>query len=740
MRDSTITATVAPVSRFPRVRHVRCHQFLHGALLALALTSMLRSGPQAAQGQNPGPAPDGYQIAPPPSWVAIAPTNLKVPAPRAADSGGISEGVYYRLVERQVHAEQSEHYHRFVDEFLTVAGLQKHGHIEIEFDPAYQSLSVHSVKLHRGGETIDAFDPDSIRLLRSEDALTDGLLKGHAKLLILLPGAQVGDILDYSYTLSGDNPFFGGVLVDQINLQWETQVGEVRYRLVKSPQRMVSWNNHRTDIAPSKSTTADRLDEWVWQSTNTPAVFSEARTPEWYLPHAFVQLSEFSSWNEVARLGRRFFDFSSHPLSPDLAKAVTTIADAHPEAEDRALMAIRMVQNSIRYLGLEEGRAAFCPTAPNVTFARRYGDCKDKTVLLARMLEELGITSTPIYTHLNGSHRDFTWLPSPLAFDHVILRIALEDGSHAWVDTTLSRQGGSLRDLNPGDFEFGLPITDNAKESISIDQLPSSAERSMTEITETFRVGDVGEPSQLSVVTVYRRAKADEMRSYFEATHPTLAQRGHLAAYLDDFPNAKTAEAMVVDDHFSTNELTVTESYDLDNLWTKDDNGDGYHSIYFYLDSIRDSIAQPSAARRKTPLEIDGPHDVRQRLTIELPADQDWQFDAEDHFIEENGLRFERSVRQHDKSLLIDARLQTTADHVAAENIASFIDTTDAILALSSYSVWRLIEPDSPDPVDTVTAASSSSSGWLIGGALMAGCAIGAIGHRVFQGSSSRQN
>ncbi len=677
-----------------------------------------------------------YEIAPPPAWVEPTNVDLKLPAPNADSNDGISEGVYYRLVDRQVHAERQEHYHHYVDEFLTTAGLHENGEVSIEFDPAYQTLTLHSVSLHRDGTVIDAFDPASVRLLRPEDELNADLLSGHAKLLLLLPGAQVGDVLDYSFTVTGRNPFFGEVFVDDIPLQWDTQVGEVRYRLLKSPQRSVKWKNHRSEIGPIKKVAdaAGGLDEWLWRATDTKAVLKEARTPKWFLPYAFVQLSGFSNWNEVARLGQKYYDFSATPLSPELEKRVAEIRTSQSTEEDRALAAVRLAQNDIRYLGIEEGHNAFCPTSPNLTFSRRYGDCKDKTVLLARILGELGISCAPVYINMDETQRDFAWLPSPLAFDHVILRIDLEDGDPVWIDPTLSNQGGGLRDLDPGQVTSGLALNETADDLIEIERSPPTPDLSTMEITETFSVGDVGEPSLLKVETIYRGDEADAVRDYFETTNPDVAQRSHVAVYRDDFPHLQIAQRLTLKDDFASNLLTVNESYRSENLWTADDEDDGYHSIRFYFDTIRNSLDPPIHLRRTMPLNIDGPHHISQRIVVELPKNAEWQFDDEDHFIEENGLRFERSVRQSGHTLTIEAKFRTTADHLPAERTAEFVATTNDILALSNYSIWRLIENadessdnESASLISTVVEAVNLTTVLLIAAALMAGAVVGGL-------------
>ena len=49
----------------------------------------------------------------------------------------------------------------------------------------------------------------------------------------------------------------------------------------------------------------------------------------------------------------------------------------------------------MRYLGFELGTGAYAARPPDEVYARRFGDCKDKSLLLATMLRELGVEVVP---------------------------------------------------------------------------------------------------------------------------------------------------------------------------------------------------------------------------------------------------------------------------------------------------------------------------------------------------------
>ena len=56
--------------------------------------------------------------------------------------------------------------------------------------------------------------------------------------------------------------------------------------------------------------------------------------------------------------------------------------DSATSKSDLALMALRFVQDEVRYLSISEGSKGWQPAHPTLTFERRFGDCKDKSFLL----------------------------------------------------------------------------------------------------------------------------------------------------------------------------------------------------------------------------------------------------------------------------------------------------------------------------------------------------------------------
>ena len=115
------------------------------------------------------------------------------------------------------------------------------------------------------------------------------------------------------------------------------------------------------------------------------------------------------------------------------------------------------MQDEIRYLGIELGPHSHQPHPPAQVLARRYGDCKDKALLLAVALRELGIEAYPVLVNTALRERVADLLPSPFAFDHVITQVRFQ-GRQYWFDPTVSLQRGGLAQHYNPDFGRALAV------------------------------------------------------------------------------------------------------------------------------------------------------------------------------------------------------------------------------------------------------------------------------------------
>lgn len=133
----------------------------------------------------------------------------------------------------------------------------------------------------------------------------------------------------------------------------------------------------------------------------------------------------------------------TYPTKPgtDLTEFIAGIKAETDKPAERLEKALQFVQDEIRYTGLEAGIGGYKPRNPAEVFEQRFGDCKDKSLLLCYILNELGIEAYPALVSTTDRQGIIAWLPSPNAFNHCVVQV--RQGGVRWYDPTISLQGGS---------------------------------------------------------------------------------------------------------------------------------------------------------------------------------------------------------------------------------------------------------------------------------------------------------
>lgn len=143
----------------------------------------------------------------------------------------------------------------------------------------------------------------------------------------------------------------------------------------------------------------------------------EDGVPIWFNPFPWVQCSEYDSWAEVAQWAIKLYQAPTE-LAPSLRQKIEQWRTIE-EPEFQVLAVLRLLQDEVRYLGIEFGPNSHRPSDPSKVFERRFGDCKDKTLLFCVILNNLGFEASPVLLNSSAWHTVGDWHPSPYAFDHV---------------------------------------------------------------------------------------------------------------------------------------------------------------------------------------------------------------------------------------------------------------------------------------------------------------------------------
>ena len=612
-------------------------------------------------------------VAPPSTWVAPIPFN---PRAKLVD---VDPSVEMRWIfkDRQINAQNNETFHHEVRQVLTVSGMDNGSHVSVDYDPSYQLLTFHWVRIWRGTNSLDRLDPNKIQVSQHGLDVDELLFSADKSALLLLDDVRIGDIIDYAYTVQGGNPVLTGRFTDSVEVQSSQPIERMTTRLLWPAARRLYVQNHGTDIKYQAARKGDQI-EFTWNVTKVPGWRDEPPLPIWYQPLPWVQLSEFQKWSDVNQLVSTLFT-NTAPLSPELTRRINEWKRV-PGREERTLAALRFVQEEIRYLGIETGASGYMPADPATVFERRFGDCKDKTLLLVTILRALGIEAYPTLVNTRLRQTVFELHPSATVFDHAITQVNV-DGQIYWLDATANYERGPLAARSWPSYGWGLVVRPGTKALTPIAPCPVLPK---TTETQYISLGPVDQDSELKVVTVAEGQDAERLRAEYAKTARDEIERWNLNYYARFYPDIAQTSPLVYADNEQQNRIEVDEFYSIRKIWSRPPDQTYFH-CRIYPENIVGAVQPPTISLRTMPLGVAYPKHQIFRAEIIVPLIN--VIKPDDQTIENPAFYFHRGVSIGNGKLYLEYEYRSLSDVVLPEAVPAYVQQLDAVSELMGYII-----------------------------------------------------
>lgn len=500
---------------------------------------------------------------------------------------------------------------RRVVEVVNADGLQDAALVSADFDPAFERMVIHHMRVIRDGR-IRVYDPrPAIQVIRREPDLERARYDGRLTAHFTIPDVRIGDIIDVARSHIGQHPVIGGRLAAEWVFNWGCWVGETRVRVLAREGRAFSTRTWNDPPPVATRTLPGGVVERRWRAVDTAPVRGEPGAMAGARALDTVQFADVMTWTEVADIFRPLYRAPDH-LPPDLDGEVRAIADQTSDPGERTVRALRLVQAGLRYQSVTLGAGGYTPNPVDQIWRSRTGDCKDASVLLVAILRAMGVKADPALVNTwNGWARDEE-LPSLVASDHCIVRAEV-GGKAYWLDPTAFPQGGRLDALHQWRSGWALPLVENAT-------LEFMGDDPVQEVFDCQEVYDLGpepdSPASLEVCTTYRSWRADDMRRRLESGRAALAE-DFRAYFARRFGGATLIGDIEVTDDLDANVLSTVERYEITGVWTPvPDSG----AVQF---DTPDDIFAPTlnVARldhRSLPVDLGLPRSLRSETVIKL--------------------------------------------------------------------------------------------------------------------------
>ena len=254
--------------------------------------------------------------------------------------------------------------------------------------------------------------------------------------------------------------------------------------------KTLNYKSFQTDLTPQIISEGDKT-RYIFTNLNQKAIVPESRMPPLIDRETFPQvwIWTLSDWSAISRWYAKLVR-QQMKADPELQNFTRQLVAGMNSREDKINAIFKFVSHNIRYVAVLLGPHTHKPHAAAEVFQKRYGDCKDKTVLLLTMLEIAGIEARPALVPVHREYFDET-MPSLYAFNHVIAVVPDKD-RYFWLDAT-----NEVAAYNSP--PFASPVTVfaiNADGTYSFIKTPAPDEKSDRLQSEiTYRIDEQGNAS-----------------------------------------------------------------------------------------------------------------------------------------------------------------------------------------------------------------------------------------------------
>ncbi|HKC66717.1 MAG TPA: DUF3857 domain-containing protein [Bacteroidia bacterium] len=636
-------------------------------------------------------------IAEPAKWIKPEPLVLAESIPVSE----VADGYYYMLSDVQVNIEKKHFYYHKAYRIISEAGVQNSSELNFNYDPSYQKLIVHSVKVYRGNKCIDKTHKVKIKEIQRETGLEEHVYDESISALIVLDDIRPEDIVEYEYSVIGSNPIFEGKFYYNFYFYENYEFLNVNFRVLKPTNRNIQEKVFNSNIKAQRKI-ENGQEEIIYHAKHIKGVKLDSKLPHSFNPYPSIELSEYQSWQEVGEWAKNLFSVKT-TNSKVLEEKIEEIKNTTSEKSKQLILAVRFVQDQIRYMGFEMGVNSHKPADPNKVIGQRYGDCKDKSFLLCKMLEELGIKAWPALVSTAERAGIKNYLVSPLLFNHCIVKTEL-DGQFHWFDPTVSYQRGDINSYYTPNYDLAYVIGADKNE---LEEMPvNTFSQIITE--ETYRVDDFSGKATLKINTTYLGADADVLRNNYANTSIKSMNENLLNYYKTYFKEITQKSLPVKEDDEINDKLVLHEEYLINDFWTYPDSTNRKKlaaNIYEYM--IREKLLAYTTAdaQREMPIYLDYPVDIKQSTKVILP--EDWTIKADEHSVHNEFIDFSYNLKNEKNIVEIQTSYKSLTNQIPAKQAKGFINLLDNLLENNSGIMVTYNK-------DVAEKSSNYSINWLL--------------------------
>lgn len=187
---------------------------------------------------------------------------------------------------------------------------------------------------------------------------------------------------------------------------------------------------------------------YTWELENQDEFEYESGTPSYttILPHIVPIINSYKVKKETKKVLGQVSDLYNWYYSlvenvnkeapdPELVNIVNAITKDKKTNLEKVKAIYYWAQQNIKYIAFEYALGGFIPRESNEVFRKKYGDCKDNSSILFKMLEIAGVKGNLTWIGTRSIPYTYQEVPTPVVDNHMILSYE-ENGKTYYLDAT----------------------------------------------------------------------------------------------------------------------------------------------------------------------------------------------------------------------------------------------------------------------------------------------------------------
>jgi transglutaminase-like putative cysteine protease len=324
---------------------------------------------------------------------------------------------------------------------LTEKGRRDNAVISLGFLLPYFTVQVARLEVIKpdGGVVpvnIDANSKESI----DNSQMDENIYDPNSRILqVNVPGLEIGDIVHTVTRTTVERPIIPNGFADDFLFEGQGYIRHISCEIrgpATAPLRHIALRDKVDDtVAATTRPGRDGMMVYHWEVNGVPRMYDEPAMPPYEMVSQRLLVSTLPDWAAVSRWYWKLSQSHLDATSQAMRRIVAALTTGATTDLDKIKAVFYYVSKAIRYMGVtpEKDRPGFEPHDVSLTFAKKYGVCRDKAALLVAMLRMAGLKAYPVLINV-GSRMD-PEVPDPY-FNHAIAAVEAAPGHYLLMDPT----------------------------------------------------------------------------------------------------------------------------------------------------------------------------------------------------------------------------------------------------------------------------------------------------------------